>query len=293
VGELRKQESGMKRVRERVDRWRERVRRRSWVVRIRARGWWVDVRMWWGNVRRWWRDKIVGKWNWPMLGAIIFFEIVAIVMVRIGGELLLNLGSELLGIIITVVVIDWIYHGQEEKALKERLIRQLKSRDNADACQAANELQAHGWLGDKRLSGEVYRETDLSYADLRGANFERSLLVDVIFDNSNLMGARFNKAVLVGKITFDQANLSGATFEQCRLLGRSLDFSKARELRKTTLPGGKYYDGRYRLPHDFLTYGEERVSNPSMSWAEFYGVTEEEYAEGQKWYEENMGKEGV
>jgi len=64
---------------------------------------------------------------------------------------------------------------EEQEALRARLIRELRSQDDAIAKHAIEELRAHGWLEDGSLKRAYFFEANLegaklSYANLEGAN---------------------------------------------------------------------------------------------------------------------------
>jgi hypothetical protein len=247
------------------------------------------VKRWWGRAVWRWEEG----WNWLMVGALIMLEVLAFVMIRIGGELMLNCGSEILGIIVTVVVIDWVYHLRGEKALKERLIREMGSRHNSIALKAVIELSVHGWLEDGSLRSSQFYEADLSDAYLFGVDFEGAGFHTVNFSNANLRHANFKNASFEGKIRFDNAILAYANFKGSTF-SEPLKFINADDMAEAILPDGKKYDGRYRLKGDLEMYESMRNEfGLIMSWAEFYGISEKEYEEGQRWADENLGKEGV
>ena len=79
-----------------------------------------------------------------MIFTLIVFEVLAILMINTSNDIYQNLGAELIGILLTVVVIDWLYHQREDKALKKQLITEAKSIDNADALKAIGRLKDKG-----------------------------------------------------------------------------------------------------------------------------------------------------
>ncbi len=72
------------------------------------------------------------------------------------------------------------------------------------------------------LSGKDLRDSDFSFLDLSHANFQDSMLAEVIFRETNITGADFRGAFL-HKNVFQWANLSGANFSGTRLLGGTFE----------------------------------------------------------------------
>lgn len=124
-------------------------------------------------------------------------------------ELGKNLSTELIGAAITFYVLDRVISRRERDETKEeadevhkrQLIRRLGSSVNHVAVNAAEDLQAIGWLTDGTLDG-VY---------LGGANLEGARLSDASLQGVNLYFARLQRAVLMG------ANLQGATLTSANL----------------------------------------------------------------------------
>lgn len=225
------------------------------------------------------------------------------------GDLLLNLGTEMGGIVVTVAIIDRLYRKQGEEELKARLIRQMGSLDNADALQAVVELKAHGWLQDGSLVGSTYYDMNLSNSDLRNGDFRRCNFYKghmhyTDLSETNLEGADFIEVDL-RNVNFANANLKGATFLNANLNNaRFIDFSdiELRDLMEnqmasmfrmcgTIMPDGEKYNGQFRLPGDlFLPTIDGDLKLNDDFWADHYGVTVERYKEGQEWAEENLHK---
>lgn len=66
------------------------------------------------------------------------------------------------------------------------------------------------------FSGLDFTGADLSYMDLRGANFSRALLESADFSHSQLDGANFSEAILA-RAEFNQASLRHAVFDNASL----------------------------------------------------------------------------
>jgi hypothetical protein len=57
------------------------------------------------------------------------------------------------------------------------------------------------------------------------------------------------------------------------------------------MPDGKLYNGKYNLPHDFEVAARKNYNpNDPASMAEYYGVSVEDYLEGQEWAQQNADK---
>ena len=86
------------------------------------------------------------------------------------GYFLVNLGPELAGIVIGVVVIDALNDWRQDNQLKEQLILQMSSKHNDVTDMAIRTLRARGWLEDESLKGANLSKANLYGADLFGAN---------------------------------------------------------------------------------------------------------------------------
>ncbi len=109
---------------------------------------------------------------------------------------------------------------ESEDALKQRLVQEAGSGDNAMALRAINELQERGWLAGENglLVGAELVRANLAMADLYRANLARADLWI-----ANLAGA----------------DLSGANLFESHLRGANLERAKFDE--KTQLPDGSYW----------------------------------------------------
>lgn len=190
------------------------------------------------------------------------------------SEIYTNLSSELIGIAITVLVIDAIYRKYEsrnqEQREREQLIRQFGSSVNEVAKRASEELRAHGWLSDGSLQEMDFRVANLEDArlwrsDLQGANLQwaklkranlnDSVLAGANLTQANLQAARLRGADLRGANLFEaklyringlnallqNANLTGAHLEGARLENadlRSATFTDAHFDELTVMPDG-------------------------------------------------------
>ena len=130
----------------------------------------------------------------------------------------ISLGPELAGIVIGVVVIDWLNERrQKEQAreqLREQLKRDLKSSVRDVAVNAIDELKALGWLE------EVFNEIKYGLQKVRwqGASLRSAHLDDAYLEGANLEGADLEGANLEGADLTD-ANLEGASLSSANLKG--------------------------------------------------------------------------
>lgn len=138
-----------------------------------------------------------------------------------------SLGPELAGIVIGIVIIDYLNERRQDIQLKGQLIRQMSSRHNDVAETALNELRAHGWLEDGSLRYADFEKANLfganlKGADLRYANFKGATLSDANLRNANLQGANLKSSHLENSI-LKNANLQHANLWEAMLDGVNLD----------------------------------------------------------------------
>lgn len=115
-----------------------------------------------------------------------------------------DIASELIGIGLTLILIDWAIERQQRKQLKAQLIRQMGMNIRDVAVPAARELGHHRWLYDGSLSRGYFYRANLSGADLSDANLSRAYLLESNLSEADLSFANLSSAGLV------DANLSGA-----------------------------------------------------------------------------------
>lgn len=202
------------------------------------------------------RNVLRSVWEWrkhPLTVLGIMLTLLALVLASLCfwagarvADLGLNVAAELASAAITILVVDAIVQRREMESLKQQLIREMSSLDNAIALRAARELDAHGWLEDgtlrgARLSGANFREADLQGADLRqleldradlqganlqGANLQEAYVVEAHMQGTRLWGARLRGAYLVGvklqKARLWAADLKGADLRHANLMEADL-----------------------------------------------------------------------
>src|SRR5688500_11883468 len=67
---------------------------------------------------------------------------------RLWQDLYSNVGTDLLSIALTVLIIDKLVERRDTRQHRARLIREMGSRDNGTVQRAVDELRARGWLQD-------------------------------------------------------------------------------------------------------------------------------------------------
>jgi hypothetical protein len=102
---------------------------------------------------------------------------------RLWLDLYGSIGTGLVDIAITVLLIDRLNRVREDRTEVDRLIREMGSRDNGTAIRAVDALRARRALADGTLE-----QADLKYANLDGA----------IMSEANLRGAYLSFARLAG-----------------------------------------------------------------------------------------------
>jgi uncharacterized protein YjbI with pentapeptide repeats len=174
---------------------------------------------------------------------------------------------------------------------KTELINKIWGLENKYSLQAVEELRVRGWLSDGSLRGTAMcqaqlQSADLMTADLCNVDFHQANLDYSDLSKAKLNGAKLTRASLQG-VNFDHTDLTNADLYKVNLRGaRNLTDAQlvtANELLGSTMPDGKVYNGRFNLVGDLglARWAKVDVNDPAK-WAEFYGVTLEEYLQGQK-----------
>jgi uncharacterized protein YjbI with pentapeptide repeats len=81
---------------------------------------------------------------------------------------------------------------------KTRLVRDLGSRDNADALKAAREIFDNGWHKNGALRNIFLEHANLDYVELPQADFNKSMI-----SNSSFRYAIFNNATFDGAVLYN------------------------------------------------------------------------------------------
>jgi hypothetical protein len=140
-----------------------------------------------------------------------------------------GISPELIGIGVTVLIIDIANEKRAEQREKIELVLQMGSPLNVFARDAVRVLKARGWHDDGTLREADLREADLRGANLQGADLQRALLCraelsDVNLQDADLRGADLRLADLRDADLF-RANLLGANLREADL--RNADLTEA------------------------------------------------------------------
>ena len=152
-----------------------------------------------------------------------------------------NLYTTIVGVLITIFVLDRRAERREEERTRQRemekqaealeqekarLIRQMGSTINEEAIRAVEELYLRRWLSDGSLQMAYLRHANLKGVHLEAANLEKAILAyvnlneaDLLFGNlegANLEGANLEKANLAF-VNFNDANLLDASLKKAHL----------------------------------------------------------------------------
>jgi hypothetical protein len=158
----------------------------------------------------------------------------------------LNLGTELVGAVVTYLLFDqFIEQRERTETEKARLIGEMGSGVNGVAVAAAEKLWQRGWLGDGSLQG-----ANLGAANLREAELWNANLREIDFAYADLQGAKLIQVDLQGT-NLGRANLQGVNLIEADLRRADLswanlevaDLGRVKFDRNTTLP-----DGTRRMP---------------------------------------------
>jgi hypothetical protein len=136
-----------------------------------------------------------------------------------------NIATEILGVLVTIVVINHIIVTREQEKLQKRLIRQAGSPSQTIATEAIAQLREEGWLtGEKGLlQGASLRGTNLSGADLTGANLRGAKLYQANLSSAILEYADLRETDLrdtdlsharLYKVNCEGASLENADFTE-------------------------------------------------------------------------------
>lgn len=220
-----------------------------------------------------------------------------IITLNSSKEILKALAPELIGIAITILVVDRLYQLRSSQLEKRQIIHQLASHSNEFALEAVRIARERGWLTDgtlrnASLSQANLKGADLSQADLRGANlFGANLegawlsnesqgyylsanMLPFFLQNDEIQGADLRGANL------SYATLNGAVLAKANLTDVSLEFSW---LNKTNLVGTKLTNTNFWGAHLWDT--DLRGTDLSMAKLEWTNIGKVIEDEDTKWPE--------
>lgn len=163
---------------------------------------------------------------------VIFTSLLLVGGLYIIGRLFLSLQgmdeglfTEVVGIVLTVLLIDGLRNIGSDIEIRESLIRRAASTSNETAKAAIDELRKiglidRGVLRGADLSGAVltgavltdidFTNSDLSQAEFPKADFGRSKLVRVVFKKSTFIETKFDTSTIL-----QNANFTGAKLQNC------------------------------------------------------------------------------
>lgn len=177
------------------------------------------------------------------------------------------------------------------------VIRKLRSSDTSIVLQAVDELRVRGCLSSNALSWICLQYANmqganLSAFNLKSADLSKAHLEMADLSYANLSGARLTRArmefVNLEKASLKNANLIGVNLEGAKNLSDE-QMAQVGKMRGAILPDGTLYDGRFNLPGDFADASILHVDlNDPSAIAAFYGISPDDFLNGQKWRQEHM-----
>lgn len=133
---------------------------------------------------------------------------------------LTNFGTELLGVVFTIFVVDRLQERRNRDQLSRELIADVKYGTNVDAVRAINRMRLYddeygtNWL---RGDTSLLSNTDLSSAKLEGANLTGANLSGANLRKANLRNAKLTRANL------RNASLINTNLESAHLIATNLE----------------------------------------------------------------------
>ena len=160
-----------------------------------------------------------------------------------------NLFTEIVGIGVTIAVVNWFARQRETARRKKVLVRRAGGASNEFAKDAVSEMRTEGWLTgeDGLLQGIDLSGANLQGAKLEGANLKCAILYDANLRKADLRKANLKNTRLTGA-KLSEAELSGATLTGVDLQGMNLENIELydanlenTDLRRANLKGAKLY----------------------------------------------------
>jgi len=149
------------------------------------------------------------NWFYSLIGGLVVLIIgIFIGHFLIDGELIIgeygvNLYTEVVSIIVTVLILDRINDYRAKQQLKKRLVREAGSQSNETAKSAVDWIRHEGWLTttngllkNVELKYANLNRADLSRANLQQSNFHRANLEQVDLHKSRMQESSFIGAIL-------------------------------------------------------------------------------------------------
>ena len=133
-------------------------------------------------------------------------------------DFLLNAAVDLFGIAVTVLVIDYLNEKHEESYQKDRIQREISSKEQGVALRAVAEAAAREWLFNSALDNAVLIGANLAGAVLEPIRMRSARLDEACLDNASIGKADFQEVNLSGAslkgVIINQANFQGANLYQ-------------------------------------------------------------------------------
>lgn len=170
-----------------------------WIYSIRLKIWLSTIRRKWRYFIRKPKEIIIGILSSKIILIVLIFPTAYLAnwfyksVISKYPNLDNNIAAEVIGILITVLIIDFLYDTKRQYELKERLLIEIRSTDNGTASRAALLLESNGWLHDGTLENK-----DLMNANLSNFNpnkypvFKRTNLTKANFSYSTFLSADFS-----------------------------------------------------------------------------------------------------
>jgi len=189
-----------------------------------------------------------------VIGSLFIISLISIVFYLFQSKfdfagVALNLGTEMLGAVITYLLIQNVIGKSETK---EKLIINMRSKVRDVALQAIDELRQSNWLMDGSL-----KEANLNGGNLRGVELYGANLLGASLTGVNLSGAKLYGVKLAGANLFNadlssailnSTDLDRANLRQANLYGT--DLSTVHNLNRADL-NGAWYSDKTKWPDGF------------------------------------------
>jgi len=197
--------------------------------------------------QRWLKEpgNSVRLWLWTGAAALV-----TLTLISSDDSFFGKFRYEAISIALTVIVIDELNRHRANREFKEATIRQLASRSNDFALDAARIVVEKGWHNDGSLVGVSLKGANLAGAKLNGSNLEGTSLIganlsDAILVDTNLAFAELKSATLTGAILI-HADLMSAQLDKANLAGANLLYAN---LQDATLFGTRLENAILGLPN--------------------------------------------
>lgn len=236
----------------------------------------------------------------PQIGALIILALgigllvvgfrilhpgISITLATLLPDFYANVVTTLVGVALTVLIIDALNRRRDDRLEKIRLIRDMGCGDNGIALRAVveiteNNLHLKGFLRNRhfwcaRLAGAQLLSADLSYSSFHHADFTGAALYGAILRRTSFWHAQLRG------LDFRDADLTDADFIYADLthaLVTKEQLQSADRLLGVRLPNGEIYDGRFNRPGDLRVAQALGVDvNDPMAMSNLYAMPYEQF----------------